>query len=333
MNWTYLILGIILLITVLLDALWTTLWSEGVAGPVSSRVARVVWQAWRSVVPVRAHRALSLSGPLVLSAVVAVWVALMWAGWTLVFSAQKTSLLSTMDHTPPDTMGRLYFAAMAVFTMGNGDFAPQGSTWQVATALANANGLLVLTLVISYVLSVLSAVVQKRLLAREVAALGSSGPEFVLAGWNGKNFRDLDLPLNTITSRLGQLTEQHLAYPILHYYHSREREASSVLAVAILEDALAILLHAVAEQQRPAEATLRSTRAALQNFHETLNSAFVRSNADLPPAPGLQPLRQEGVTVGEEAVFPDEVARQRADARRQLHGAVTQAGWSWPASR
>ena len=62
--------------------------------------------------------------------------------------------------------------------LGNGDYAPTGA-WRVVTMVASASGLMIVTLSITYLVPLLSAVVEKRALAGRISILGSTVPEMV----------------------------------------------------------------------------------------------------------------------------------------------------------
>src|SRR4051812_15816628 len=77
---------------------------------------------------------------------VVVWACLLWAGWTVLFTADAHSLLQAHAGTPAGLVERIYFSGSTMFTLGNGDFTPQGRLWQLATSAATLSGLFLLTL-------------------------------------------------------------------------------------------------------------------------------------------------------------------------------------------
>ena len=75
------------------------------------------------------------------------------------------------------------------------------------------SGMLLITMVVSFLLSVIGGVTTKQSLASQITGLGNSAEEFVLNVWDGKGFSGLDLQLMSITSQLGTLTEQTIGVP------------------------------------------------------------------------------------------------------------------------
>ncbi len=124
--------------------------------------------------------------------------------------------------------------------------------------------MLFVTLSITYILSVLDAVSQKRAFATEVTGLGGHSHTIVQRGWDDATFEGLELPLSTLTSQLNTLTANHKAYPILHYFYTPEVEEAPTISVAILDDALTMLRFGVPKSDRPSRAVVESARSSVQ---------------------------------------------------------------------
>ena len=65
-----LLLGIALVLLAFLDALWSTLWVDGNAGPLSSRITAWSWRGVLGLVGRRRHVLLSVFGPFMLMLIV-----------------------------------------------------------------------------------------------------------------------------------------------------------------------------------------------------------------------------------------------------------------------
>lgn len=330
MSLAYLIVGVLLLIGTIADLLWTTLWIEGGAGPLTSLLMASTWQTLRRLGG-QNERILTVSGPLILILGLTTWIALLWLGWTLIFAGAEDILIDTRNAGPISWVERFYFTGYSIFTLGNGDFAPRDGVWQIMTVLATASGMLFVTLSVTYVLSVLDAVTQKRSFATGVTGLASQGGDVVRAAWNGQEFVGLDLLLNTYTSQLNTLTSNHKAYPVLHYFHSEQSEQAPVTSIAVLDDALTILRFGIPEQNRPSEAIITNARSSVNSYLETLRNSFIRPADDTPPPPDLRPLRDEEIpTISDDefATSLDELAKRR----RTILGLVTSDVRQWPSS-
>lgn len=318
--------GVSLLLLVVTDILWTTLWIQEDAGPLTTRVAR---HASRAItVLLRLRHPISLLGPAILVITIVSWISLLWAGWVMIFSAEHSAVVGSSDQIPASWADRVYFVGYLIFTLGNGEFMPNGDIWQIAMVLASGSGLLLLTLIITYMISVLSAVVGKRSFASQVTGIGRSAEEFIHGGWDGRNFHALDLPLSTYSTSLSQITEQHFAYPILHYYRGTRTSKSPAVAVVVLDEALTVLRYGIPADLRPNLALLSSTRAAIGSYLDTLEN-FIDMTDPAPPVPALARLRQTGIPTVADDEFMAEVVKL-TERRRRLLGLVRNEGWDWP---
>lgn len=328
MNLVYLSLGVLVLVVAVTDLLWTTLWVEGGAGPLTSRLMGWTWRLLQRI-GTRNPRLLTLSGPVLFVLSLTVWIVLLWTGWTLVFAGAERALVDTLSRGSVSWADRLYFAGYAVFTLGIGDFVPRTKTWQIATVLASGSGLLLITLSVTYALSVLEAVTQKRAFASTVSAFGTHSEEIVRTSWTDGEFHGLEGPLQTVVTQLAILTENHKAYPILHYFHSARQDRSPIVEIVALDEALTLIRFGVPSDHRPNELTIRSARTSVEHYLETLHEGFVEPADSPPPPPDLRPLREAGIpTVSNEAF---ETALDELDTRRRiLYGLVESDSREWP---
>ncbi|NIC00112.1 potassium channel family protein [Halobacterium sp. R2-5] len=328
MNLLYLVVGVIFLLLTVVDMLWTTLWVEGEAGPLTSRLMSSTWTILEKVSGER-PRVLSLSGPLILVLGLTMWIALLWGGWTFLFAGGEESLLDTRNTGPISWTERVYFVGYTVFTMGNGDFTPNGGIWRIATALTTASGMFFVTLSVTYVLNVLSAVTQKRSLAGSIHGLGEQSTEILETSWDADSFQGLEVPLNLIVNELDTLTANHKAYPILHYFFTPERSQAPTTNVTVLDETLTLLQFGVEPEHRPSEPTITQARSSVQSYLDTLESEFVGPASQSPPAPDLEQLRDSGIPTVSDEEFTNSLV-EVDDRRRLLLGLVESDARSWP---
>jgi hypothetical protein len=334
-----LVAGVLLIALTLLDALWTTLWLDGHAGPLAGRLSFGVHSAFVRLAGGHRrggsgrvnHRLLSVTGPTVLVANVLLWVLLLWAGWAVLFSANPSSVVDSRTRAPASVVERIYFTGYTLATLGNGDFAPQGGGWQLATSVASLNGLLFLTLTVTYLLAVLEAVAGQRSFASQVYALGASAEDFVRNAWDGRGFGALELQLTSLVEQLNLITEQHQAYPMLHYCHTAEERHADATALVILDDALTLLRWGVAAECRPAPAALRVAREAVRGYLDASRSAHVSPAEEEPPPPDLASVRGAGIPADPDDAFRA-AGRELGERRRLLLGLLQSDARSWPSA-
>ncbi len=269
---------------------------------------------------------LSFAGVAVVVSVLAVWIALFLVGWLLVFTASAGAVRATQTGVPADLVARIYFVGYSVFTLGNGDYSPGRGTWQIATVVSTATGLVLVTLSITYLVPVASAVAQSRQLASYIASLGSTPAEIVTRSWTGSGFGSLSQHLVSLTALVLGSRQQHLTYPVLHYFHSRDRESAAAPAMADLSGALHLLRHGVATGARPDPAALQALDAAIGSFLSTLSGTYIRSGDEALPPPALDDLRRAGVPTVDHDTFEQATPGTR-ERRRLLAAFLRNDGW------
>lgn len=320
-------IGAAILAAALVDMLWTTLWVSGEAGPITGRLSAVGWRLTLARVG-RRHRVLSLYGPASIVGAVVVWSAMLWAGWAMLFAADPAAVLDTTTGLPGDFIDRLYFTGYAIFTMGNGDLGP-GPGWRIATVLMNASGLVLLTLVLSYLVSVISAVVGARSFAAQVTSLGVTGAGIVRTATEGGHVRNLELPLLMLSDALSRLSEQHAAYPVLRYFHAAAPAKSVPLAVHGLDDALT-LISALPQDRRPSSMAIEMSRAAIDGYCATVGMGPGSSR----PTASTSPTRDvQRPAAGDLPLEPGELERvwaASAERRARIVWMLERYGWEPP---
>ena len=318
------------------DVVATTLTLAEGAGPLTRRV---LTGGWRQVLRLHRRREdgrarlLTAAGPMLMVGTVVLWVTVFWAGWSLVFIGSG-SVADASTGRPASVADAVYYAGYAVSSLGVGDFVATTSGWRVLTAAAAFSGLALLTLSITYLFSVMSAVVSRRSLATQLRALGDTAQDIVLGSWDGDRFSPvLTQQLLQLPGQLAAVAEQHLAYPVLHFFRSRRPEASPPLAIARLDDALLLLQSAVAEPVRPPGAAVVPVRRVIDRYVSTATAGRAQDPGGAeapPPAPAVDRLARAGVPLAD----PRELRRAIEEAtqrRARLRRLVEDAGWDWEA--
>lgn len=323
-------LGCVLIAGVFLDALTTTLAVSEGAGPVTRRVTGLVWSGL-----LRLHRQdsnstfLAVAGPALLVGSVLGWVIGLWAGWTLVFLAGSPGIVQSSTGVAAELPDVMYYAGFTVFTLGVGDFVATNELYRVLTAIASFTGLFLITLAITYLISVVSAVVTRRALAVQINALGASPVDIVLGGWEGDSFSSgFEQHLIGLTGELATTAEQHLAYPVLHYFHSRTPVTAAPVAVAHLDEALLTIQTAVDRAAQPGAATVTPARNAIGRYLRATGVTGGSTTNPEPPTPDLARLAEAEVPLADPEVRRERLGAE-SDRRRQLARLVHSDGWTW----
>lgn len=288
-----------------------------------------MWQAVLRLAGRRPRPWMAYTGPTILLTAVLVWALLLWAGWLLVLSSDPRAVLDSGSGEPADLAARAYFTAYVVVTLGVGDYVPGGPGWQLLTGLISLIGLFVVTLSITYLISVVSAAVDRRRLSHAVEVRGCTGIDVVLLHWRGGQVDDaFSSWAAQLTSDVLGTTEKHLAYPVLHLFHGGA-QVSAPRGLAVLDDAVLLMAEGLVPTARPSPAVLEPLVRAMTHYAGTVEApAGVRADA---PLPDLARLRRAGVPVVADDAFALAAVDHR-ERRRALHALVTSDAHQWPVS-
>src|SRR5690606_21164350 len=105
--------------------------------------------------------------------VLSVWIILVWVGLFLVFTSNPEAIVNS-DGIAANLWERLYFTGYVLSTLGMGNFYPTSPFFEILTSFFSFFGFIFFTSSITYFLSVSSALVKKRLLAKTINNLGKS---------------------------------------------------------------------------------------------------------------------------------------------------------------
>jgi hypothetical protein len=317
--------GIALVLLILSDVLWTTLRLEG-AGLLTSWTTTFLWRL--SLKLTRTHRSLGLAGFLIVLFVIPLWISLLWTGWTLVLGMDPHAVVHDVTGRPSRFWERLYLVAANGVTFGTSEFRPQGAGWHAVATVAAGSGFFLATLVITYLLPLVEAVQRRRELAVCISTLGSTPEEILLRAWDGKGgFGSLPEHLMGLTQPMVGLSQSHLNYPVLHCFHSRDRDSAIAPMAAVLDECLT-LIEGIDPELRPDPTAVYPLRQAVQRLLSTLQEAHLEAEKVAPPAPHLDGLRQAGIKTLDDEDFLGLVDPLQK-RRRLLLGLVEQEGWRW----
>jgi len=324
----YIIFGIGLLITLLVvyDMTFTILSPKG-AGTIADRTTRAIWRAILALSGKNGRsKVLTYAGPLILLAIVLTWIILLWIGNTMIILSDATSLWSpSKESYVTDIPDKAYFIAYVLSSMGSGDFSPNGDWWMIYTGFISFTGVVFISLGISFLIPVVEAITLKRQVALQIHALGTT-PKKILQNYDDDNFKKLVECLDDMEPSLIKLSQYHLAYPIIHYFHSTKHFESLPIKLVSLDEAMSILMYKVSKNSISDVQALRRSYGAMTYYLSTLAEAFILPGNDEPKHPDTSYLTE---------ISPeDSIHGERSDSdlvlRRKLLLAYLQNdGWEW----
>lgn len=328
-GWWWDVLGLAIVAFTVVDEVRTTLAVAGGPGPLTRLITRAVWRLARrpDVANAAPVRAVGGPGVIVVGLTLGSWFTLLWLGWALVFLGDERAVVGSSTGATASLWERFYFAGYSVTTLGNGEFQPTGAGSQLATVAAALSGMLLITLGVSYLTSVISAVVDKRSFAAQVTGFGDTAADMAAGLATPGSMVPAVTTLSSLSSALSTVAQQHRAHPLLHAYRPRAAELGTAPAVAVLLDTTLLLSAAADPAERLPAGLRRSVVSAVQQY---AGHASVPGGEGAAPAPALDPevTRRAGlrVDVGELAARTAE----HADLRDELARRIEAAGYRWP---
>jgi hypothetical protein len=176
-------------------------------------------------------------------------------------------------------------------------------------------------------LQVVRAVTEKRQLANTIEALGDGPIDIVVAAGTSGGWIGLEHHFVALTRDVDLLAQQHLAFPLLHFFRSSTRGSAIAPALAMLDEALLILTCGLPEGGGPNRMTCKPLRYAIRQFLGTVQDGALQG-IDAPDPPDLQPLRDAGLETVDDESFRA-LVKEDDEHRRLMHALVHIDGWRW----
>lgn len=325
MEYIFLVSGILLLILVTIDLLSTILLMDG-GGKISNFISKGIWKILYLLSNKNARSPLlSKAGLLIIISLFATWIFLIWMSFSLIYLSDRGSVVDTSTEAITNAIGKIYFVGYTISSLGNGDLKSGSDAWRVISNVMSIYGTFFITLSISYLIPVLDAVIKKRALSGYIYQLGKTPEEILKNGWNGKDFSILYSHFDNLYTMILQHSERHLAYPVLHYFHSVKPKYSAPLTFTILDEAISIQKTFEIDKS-PNAINWQLLRETMNSFTDVLDNFDSSSKVKEPPFPYLDDLKFP-VNRSQEEI--DLAVSELADRRKKLHGMIIRDGWKW----
>lgn len=286
------VVGIIVVLGTLADVFLTVLYARvgrgGLArfgtGIISDRVSTYVWKAFRWVAG-RGREPnddlLSFAAPVIVVLFIAVWITLLALGCAMVVHPMLGSTVrATAGRTPTDFLTAIYVVGESISTAGPTDFTPHTGFARLFIMLDSVIGLSMVTLGLTYLMQVYSALQHRNTLAFKLDAMsGSTGDAAELfAGLGVGGHLDVGYAqLAEIGAEFSAQKEAYQFYPVLFYFRYRQPcYATSRIALLAL-DTVSLMQGAVTGEHEWIKRTAATKQIwlAAMGLVTTLDSAFI----------------------------------------------------------
>lgn len=210
MNLLLLIAGILLLALTVADFGYSTIGTNK-TGPLTRYVAAAFWAifAKSARLPGRSPL-LRLAGPVIMSGVAFFWIALTSIAWLLIFRSEPGALVMQSSGEPAGWPETYAFVGSSLSTVGASNARPSSALWDNLSMVAAVNGMIVLTLSVTFVLNVTQTVARGK------------GFSVLIRVRDPANSENDDLLLPALSDLCVRLN----ASPLALYYSARRSERS-----------------------------------------------------------------------------------------------------------
>jgi hypothetical protein len=312
---------------VTIDILQTTFFLTG-AGFLSGKISMSIWDLMLKIhKKTKSHRFLSYAGSSIILFTFFIWALLFLVGLTLFFHFSDYSIINATTKIPADFWDKVYYVGFTSTTLGIGDFIAGSNFWEILTIISAINGFFLLTLVITYLIPLVSSVEEKRQFASTINNIGETPEKFLKRLKNGDKYENLSSILISYQTVINSMTQHHLAYPALHYFHSMERKTASAPAIAVLDEALSMVILCYGDNVKNISNMILPTKDAINNLLQTLEDSFIGSGNDSPALPNYDSIREVNKEIDENSF--SEYYKSIEKRRKILLTYVQSDGWQW----
>ncbi|HEY9846400.1 MAG TPA: ion channel [Candidatus Caenarcaniphilales bacterium] len=256
MDWLVQAAGLAMVLLALIDIYFTVLYPRSHVGLLSAPLSRGMWQLFRLTVfayPTQRDRLLPYNGPTLLVAIVVVWVSLLISGFALIcWPALGSEIQASQGPTPTDFATALYYSGYALTTLGTGDILPKTGFYRLLMILETVVGLSSLTLTVTYLQSVYSALIRRNTFALSLqyrTVNTADAAELIARLGAADNFDGARQDIADMAKDLLNLLETDHSYPVLHYFRYAEAYYALPRMIFVAMDMVSLIKSALNTQK------------------------------------------------------------------------------------
>lgn len=241
--------GAAIIALVIYDINATILKATKQSGPFSILLNRGLWfavtRSTKTLSRRRRHRILSKVGPLLMPLIIAVFILMLVTGFALIYLPRLTTEFKLNDAAQTNQVFQAFYISGVTFlTIGYGDIVPISNLTRTLSLIEAATGLAIISLSITYLLSVYNALERKRVVTLKFyhqARQGADVAGFITSHFARGRFHGLTEALREATRDLQEMLESHLEHPVIHYFHPPEVYKGFPRVLFVVLETVAIL--------------------------------------------------------------------------------------------
>ncbi|MFD2516781.1 potassium channel family protein [Salinimicrobium flavum] len=231
------ILGLAIIIITFLDFFHTTLSGNGF-GWISEWLNRTLN---RLIIKNRSRSIYNYSGVIHLLLTTFVWMALHFSGTYLIFTAGENMVINGTTFVPATYAERFYFTGYMLSTLGIGDFTPGNDTSRILVGILSFSGFILITTGLTYLLSVVSAVLSKKELSFYISTVGKDYEGLYHYFKKQDELEFLMSDSSDLRQQILKNASSYLSFPMVNYFLTKKRNSALILQLARLHEVLTVL--------------------------------------------------------------------------------------------
>ncbi|HEX8179103.1 MAG TPA: potassium channel family protein [Pyrinomonadaceae bacterium] len=241
--------GALLLLFVVYDVYATILHARGRSGPLGETLYRTVWRLARAVASrrtrVRGHHTLNAVGPVLLPLVLVAYIFLLVIAFAFIYLPRMPAQFVVAPQSVTDPwLDSFYFSGITLITVGYGDIAPHTPLMRVVALFEGASGFALISLGVTYLITVYSALERKRIIALSFyhqAEEGADAAGFIAHHFVAGRFYGLEAILRIAARDLQEMLEAHFEHPVIHFFHPVQVHKSFPRVLFLLLETCAVI--------------------------------------------------------------------------------------------
>ena len=256
-----LIIGFLILISTFLDFFHTTLSGQGfgwMTGKINRFLGRLILQNRKTFI-------FKYSGILHLLFTTLFWLLMLFLGAYIIYSSSPEMVITSDSKIPASQLERFYYTGFVISTLGIGDYIPGNDLSRLITTFLSFSGFILLTTALTYLISVVNTVLQKKQLAIYISTFGNDINEIYNSVITPEGANLLIRNTNSIREMIIRNSSNYIFFPIVQYFLSGKKEDALELQLVRLYEVLTVLRFQFEKGSRQA-LKIKSIIATIVNY-------------------------------------------------------------------
>lgn len=229
--------GIAIIIFTFLDFFHSTLSGNGFgysSGILNRFLNRVLLQN-------RGRGIFNFSGLIHLLVTTFFWLFALFCGAYIIFTSGEEMVINATTHLPANYTERFYFTCYLLSTLGIGDFIPGNKTSEILAGLLSFTGFILITTGMTYLLSVVQAVLSKKQLAFLISTMGQDVDEIYHFFKKQDDLSGLVSDASDLRQQILENASSYLSFPMVNFFLTKDKKSALVVQLARLYEVLQVI--------------------------------------------------------------------------------------------